>query len=334
MDSDANAGPNEAGTDGAGTDGASTDERAQLREVLETLATEQVSAVHRPLDEMPVDELVTSMIADSASVPASVLEQAPGITAAINGIVERMRRGGRLIYVGAGTAGRIGVLDASEIPPTFGTDPAQVIGLIAGGPGAIHTAVENAEDSRELGAVQLAAVSLQPEDSVVGLSASGRTPFVIGALEYAREIGAFTVGFSCNSGSAIGAVADVAIETVVGAEFLTGSTRLKAGTAQKLVLNAISTITMVRLGKVYGNLMVDLKATNEKLRARSERTVMLATGVDAATAADALASVDGWVKAAILVAVSGLPAADAISLLAEHDGVLRDAIASAAKPAR
>lgn len=334
MDSDAKAGPAETSADDAGPDKSESDERARLRDVLETLATEQVSAAHRPLDEMPVTELVASMIADSASVPASVLEQAPGIATAINGIVERMRRGGRLIYIGAGTAGRIGVLDASEIPPTFGTDPSRVIGLIAGGPGAIHTAVENAEDSRELGATQLAEVSLGPDDAVVGLSASGRTPFVVGALEYASEIGAFTVGFACNAGSAIGAVADVAIETVVGPEFLTGSTRLKAGTAQKLVLNAISTITMVRLGKVYGNLMVDLKATNEKLRARSERTVMLATGVDAATAARALAGVDGWVKAAILVAVSGLPAADAIDLLAEHDGVLREAIASAAKPSR
>jgi N-acetylmuramic acid 6-phosphate etherase len=321
VDSDANSEPGVLGQVRA-----ESAERAQLREVLETLATEQVGTEHSALDEMPVDELVTSMIADSASITSNVLEQAPGIAAAINGIVERMRRGGRLIYIGAGTAGRLGVLDASEIPPTFGTDPSQVIGLIAGGPSAIHTAVENAEDSRELGATQLAEVSLRPTDAVVGLSASGRTPFVIGAIEYAREIGAFTVGFACNADSAVGAAADVAIETVVGPEFLTGSTRLKAGTAQKLVLNAISTITMIRLGKVYGNLMVDLKATNEKLRARSERTVMLATGVDAATAASALASVDGWVKAAILVAASGLSSTDAISLLAEHDGVLRDAI--------
>jgi len=308
--------------------GGEADDRERLRAMLATMATEQVSSAGLALDQMPVGDLVVAMVSDSIGVPAVVIEQAPAIAAAIDGIVERMRRGGRLIYIGAGTAGRIGILDASEIPPTFGTDPSLVIGLIAGGPSAVHTAVENAEDSTQLGEEQLAQVAVGPNDSVVGISASGRTPFVVGALTYARQVGAFTVGFACNASSAIGAAADVAIETVVGPEFLTGSTRLKAGTAQKLVLNAISTITMVCLGKVYGNLMVDLKATNEKLRARSERTVMLASGVDADTAARALASVDGWVKGAILVAVSGLSAADATALLEKHGGVLRDAIAA------
>jgi len=296
--------------------------------MLGTLATEQVGDDGRQLDVMPVDELVVAMISDGAAVPDVVASQASGIAAAIDGIVERMRRGGRLIYIGAGTPGRIGILDASEIPPTFGMDPSRVVGVIAGGPGAVHTAVENAEDDAPLGASALAELAVVAEDSVIGISASGRTPYVVGALEYARRVGAFTVGFACNAGSAIGASADVAIETVVGPEFVTGSTRLKAGTAQKLVLNAISTIVMIRLGKVYGSLMVDLKATNEKLRARSERTVMLATGVDAATAAQALAEVDGWVKAAILVAVSGLSGADAVRLLGEHDGALRAAIAA------
>lgn len=303
--------------------------RDELRDVLATLSTEQVGQSHPELDRMSVAELVAAMSEESAPIAVAVKAQSQQITAAIDGIVERMQRGGRLVYLGAGTAGRMGILDASEIPPTFGTDPRLVVGLIAGGPGAIHSAVENAEDDAALGAHDLADMALSAHDAVVGISASGRTPYVIGALEYARSIDAFTVGFACNSASAIGAIADVAIETVVGPEFLTGSTRLKAGTAQKLVLNMISTIAMVRLGKVYGNLMVDLKATNEKLRARSERTVMLATGVGAPEAAGALAEVDGWVKAAIMVTLTGLDASAVRRLLAEHDGMLREAIAAA-----
>lgn len=302
--------------------------RDTLRAHLAELSTEQVGDEQLQLDLMPVAELVDAMNRANETVPAAVAAVAPAITRAIDGIVERMRGGGRLIYVGAGTAGRMGVLDASEIPPTFGTDPSLVVGVIAGGLDAVGRAIENAEDDLAAAVSDLTALSLTSDDAVVGISASGRTPYVLSALEHARGVGAFTVALACNADSEIGRAADVAIETVVGPEFVTGSTRLKAGTAQKLVVNMLSTITMVRLGKVYGSLMVDLKATNAKLRARSERTVMLATGVDAATAARAIAEVDGWIKAAIVVAATGLSGPDAIALLAQHGGMLREALAA------
>jgi N-acetylmuramic acid 6-phosphate etherase len=297
-----------------------------MRDMLSTLSTEQVSETWPDLDLLSVNELVGAMNTDSVTVAAAIESCVPAITQAIEGVVERMRRGGRLIYVGAGTAGRMGILDASEIPPTFGTSPSLVIGIIAGGPRAIQAALENAEDDAFAGAGSLAELGITRDDSVVGISASGRTPFVVGALEAAKAAGALTVGFACNANSAIGQVAEIAIETVVGPEILTGSTRLKAGTAQKLVLNMISTISMVKLGKVHGNLMVDMKATNEKLRARSERTVMLATGADAETAARALAGAGGWVKAAILMILTDLDAVSATSALDRHTGVLRDAL--------
>jgi N-acetylmuramic acid 6-phosphate etherase len=303
--------------------------RTELREVLSTLSTEQVSNTNTDLDLMSVGQLVTAMTADGATVNEVIAAAEPQITVAIEGVVGRMRRGGRLIYVGAGTAGRMGILDASEIPPTFGTGPELVVGVIAGGPAAIHAAQENAEDDAAAGAASLAELPLRADDAVVGISASGRTPFVLGAVEYAKSVGSFTVGFACNADSALGRAADVAIETVVGPEFIAGSTRLKAGTAQKLVLNMISTIAMVRLGKVHGNLMVDLKATNEKLRARSELTVMLATGADAETAARALNVAGGWVKAAIMMIATDLDADSVRALLTRHRGVLRAALADA-----
>ena len=304
-------------------------DRAELRESLGSFATEGVNPATLQLDTLPLDEQVALMCAQNATVAGVVSASAAQIAEAIALVVEGMRAGGRLIYVGAGTPGRLGVLDASEIPPTYGMDPSRVVGVISGGDRAIRTAVENAEDDDVAGAADLDALGVGPHDTVVGISASGRTPYVLGALEHARDLGAATVGFACNAGSAIGAASDVAIETVVGPEVVTGSTRLKAGTAQKMVLNTISTITMVRLGKVYGNLMVDVRATNEKLRARSERIVMLATGTDARTAAAALAAVEGWVKAAILVVVTGLEGAEAVRVLNEHDGILREAIAAA-----
>jgi len=193
---------------------------------------------------------------------------------------------------------------------------------------ALRSAVEDAEDEAARGAADLEAIGLAPGDALVGISASGRTPYVMGGIEYARGVGALTVGFACNADSAIGAAADLAIETVVGPEIVAGSTRLKGGTAQKLVLNAISTIAMVRLGKVHGNLMVDVRATNAKLRARAERIVMQATGVEAAAASAALASVDGSVKAAILVTLTGVAPEVALARLSAEDGVLRDAISS------
>jgi N-acetylmuramic acid 6-phosphate etherase len=301
-----------------------------LRDVLGGLATEGVNEAYRHFDLLDTEAQLAAMQGESAQAVEAVAEAGPQVAAAIDAIVPRLRAGGRLVYLGAGTAGRMGVLDASEIPPTFGTDPSLVVGVIAGGDVALRTAVEDAEDDAALGASDLEAIGLTAADAVVGISASGRTPYVVGALEHARSVGALTVGLSCNAGSAIGEVADLAIETVVGPEIVAGSTRLKGGTAQKLVLNAISTIAMVRLGKVHGNLMVDVQATNAKLRARAERIVMQATGIDAAAASAALESVGGSVKAAILVTSTGVTPQEAIARLATHDGVLRDALAGVA----
>lgn len=305
-------------------------DREALRAELATLSTEQVGDRYPDLDALGTAELVAAMNDGNRSVPEAIAAVEPAIAEAIDGIVERLRRGGRLVSIGAGTAGRMGILDASEAPPTFGTDPGLIVGVIAGGPGAIQQAVEDAEDDADAGRADLEALSVGPDDTVVGISASGRTPYVLGAIDYAKSVGALTVGLSCNAGSPLGSGADIGIETVVGPEILTGSTRLKAGTAQKLVLNMLSTISMVRLGKTYQNLMVDLRATNEKLRARSERTVMLATGTDAATASRTLEQVGGWVKAAILVIVSGMDATEAVGTLRQGDGSLRNAIEHAA----
>ncbi|MDQ1010012.1 N-acetylmuramic acid 6-phosphate etherase [Streptomyces sp. V4I23] len=235
----------------------------ELRAQLATLTTEAFRPELSDIDRLPTLEIARLMNGEDETVPAAVAAQLPVIAAAIDATAERMSRGGRLIYAGAGTAGRLGVLDASECPPTFNTDPSEVTGLIAGGPTAMFTAVEGAEDSKELAAADLDALKVTEDDTVVGISASGRTPYAIGAVEHARSLGALTIGLSCNAASALGAAADHAVEVVVGPELLTGSTRLKAGTAQKLVLNMISTITMIRLGKTYGNLMVG--------RARVER---------------------------------------------------------------
>ena len=304
-------------------------DHADLRDSLASLSTEQVSDRHPDLDLLSTAALVCAMNEEDAAVAAAVAAASPAIAAAIDGIVGRMSAGGRLIYVGAGTAGRMGVLDASEAPPTFGTRPAQVLGVIAGGPGAIQAAVENAEDDDIAGASDLRTLGVSAADAVIGISASGRTPYVLGAIEYAASVGAFTAGISCNTESDLSQAGDVAIDVVVGPEILTGSTRLKAGTAQKMVLNMLSTITMVRLGKTYRNLMVDMKATNGKLRARAERTVMLATHADAVDAARALDAAEGSVKAAILMLLTDLEPTTAIKVLAAHRGFLREAISAA-----
>ncbi|WP_086832356.1 N-acetylmuramic acid 6-phosphate etherase, partial [Streptomyces sp. NRRL B-24572] len=227
---------------------------------------------------------------------------------------------------GAGTAGRLGVLDASECPPTFNTDPSQVVGLIAGGPSAMVKAVEGAEDSKELAVADLTALGLTADDTVVGISASGRTPYAVGAVEHARAHGALTIGLSCNADSALAAAAEHGIEVVPGPELLTGSTRLKAGTAQKLVLNMISTITMIRLGKTYGNLMVDVRASNDKLQARSRRIVALATGAPDEQIETALAAADGEVKTAILMILADVDAETAEQRLTASRGHLRAAL--------
>ncbi|WP_314174940.1 N-acetylmuramic acid 6-phosphate etherase [Streptomyces winkii] len=303
---------------------------SRLRAQLETLTTEAFRSDLSEIDQLPTLEIARIMQGEDATVPGAVGEQLPQIAAAIDATAERMARGGRLIYAGAGTAGRMGVLDASECPPTFNTDPSDVLGLIAGGPGAMSTSVEGAEDSKELAAEDLDALQLNSDDTVVGISASGRTPYAVGAVEYARGThGALTVGFSCNANSPLGDAADMRIEVVVGPELLTGSTRLKAGTAQKLVLNMLSTITMIRLGKTYGNLMVDLRASNEKLRARSRRIVALATGAADETIEAALTQADDEVKNAILIILAGVDGRTAARLLDDADGHLRAALRTA-----
>ncbi|MFI6103768.1 N-acetylmuramic acid 6-phosphate etherase [Streptomyces sp. NPDC051310] len=293
---------------------------------LSALTTEAFRPELADIDRLPTAEIVRLMNAEDRSVPAAVTGQLPRIAAVIDAVAERMARGGRLVYAGAGTAGRLGVLDASECPPTFNTAPGQVVGLIAGGRAALVEAVEGAEDSAELAAGDLAALELTPDDTVVGVSASGRTPYAVGAVEHARKAGALTVGLACNPGSALVAAADHGIEVVVGPELVTGSTRLKAGTAQKLVLNMISTITMIRLGKTYGTLMVDVRASNAKLRARSHRIVALATGAPDGAIEAALKDADGEVKTAILTLLAGVDAPTATRLLARSGGHLRAAL--------
>ncbi|MGH3309850.1 MAG: N-acetylmuramic acid 6-phosphate etherase [Streptomyces sp.] len=303
---------------------------SDLRTQLESLTTEAFRSELSDIDQLPTLEIARIMQGEDATVPSAVAAQLPRIATAIDATAERMARGGRLVYAGAGTAGRMGVLDASECPPTFNTDPTAVVGLIAGGPGALITSVEGAEDSKELAAADLDELHLTAADTVVGISASGRTPYAVGAVEHARDAyGALTIGLSCNANSPLAAAADHGLEIVVGPELLTGSTRLKAGTAQKLVLNMLSTITMIRLGKTYGNLMVDLRASNEKLRARSRRIVSLATGAGDETIEAALTQADDEVKTAILIVLAGVDGRTAVRLLDAANGHLRAALRAA-----
>ncbi|KAB2977532.1 N-acetylmuramic acid 6-phosphate etherase [Streptomyces sp. SS1-1] len=302
----------------------------QLRAQLATMATEEYRPELADIDSMSTLDIARLMNGEDAIVTKAVEAQLPRIATAIDAIAERMARGGRLIYAGAGTAGRLGVLDASECPPTFNTDPSQVVGLIAGGPSAVVKAVEGAEDSEEFARQDLDQLVLSADDIVVGISASGRTPYAVEAVRYARTGGALTVGLSCNPDSALAAAAEHGIEVVVGPEVITGSTRLKAGTAQKLVLNMLSTITMVRIGKTYGNLMVDLRASNEKLRARSHRIVELATEASDNAIEQALAATDGEVKNAILSLLGSVDGPTAARLLEDAHGHLRKALEAAA----
>ncbi|MCC3779251.1 N-acetylmuramic acid 6-phosphate etherase [Streptomyces sp. UNOB3_S3] len=302
---------------------------AALRAQLAALTTEAFRPDLADIDRLPTLDIAGIMNAEDAGVAAAVAARLPEIAAAIDAAAERMARGGRLIYAGAGTAGRLGVLDASECPPTFNTGPGQVVGLIAGGPEALVSAVEGAEDDAAGAAADLDALEIVPDDTVVGVSASGRTPYAVGAVRHARAAGALTVGLACNAGSPLGAAAEHAIEVVVGPELLTGSTRLKAGTAQKLVLNMISTITMMRLGKTYGNLMVDVRASNEKLRARSQRIVSLATGAADDEVEAALTGAGGEVKNAILILLGEVDGPTAARLLDQAHGHLRAALRAA-----
>ncbi|WP_030849294.1 N-acetylmuramic acid 6-phosphate etherase [Streptomyces sp. NRRL S-475] len=306
----------------------STSHPRDLRTELESLTTEAFRPELADIDRLPTLDIARLMNGEDATVAGAVAARLPEIAAAIDAVAERMARGGRLVYAGAGTAGRLGILDASECPPTFNTDPSRVVGLIAGGPDAVVTSVEGAEDSRDLARADLETLAPTPDDTVVGISASGRTPYAIGAVEHARARGCLTIGLACNPGSPLAAAAEHGIEIVVGPELLTGSTRLKSGTAQKLVLNMLSTITMIRLGKTYGNLMVDVRASNDKLRARSHRIVALATGAEDKEIEDALTATDGEVKNAILTILAGVDGPTAARLLAESDGHLRAALAA------
>lgn len=278
------------------------------------------------LDEVPTLELVRLMNAEDARVAAAVAAELPRIAEAIDRVAERLRAGGRLIYVGAGTSGRLGMLDAAECPPTFGTSPSQVLGLIAGGEPALTRSVEGAEDDPAAGARDVAAVAVAPGDAVVGIAASGRTPYVLGALEAARQRGALTISLACSRPSPLEALAEITIAPLVGPEVIAGSTRLKAGTAQKMVLNMLSTGVMVRLGKTLGNLMVDVQPLNAKLRERARRIVAEATGLGPDEAARLLTQCGGEVKTAIVAALGGLAPAAARARLSAAAGQVRAAL--------
>jgi N-acetylmuramic acid 6-phosphate etherase len=279
--------------------------------VEDELITEAGSDPHTGYESRPTSELVALMNAEDASVPEAMRAAAPAIAEAIDAIADRMRTGGRLVYVGAGSSGLIAALDASECEATFATPPGVVVALVAGDAGAAPLTRAVAEDDRDAGELDARGLAIRPTDVVVGISASGSTPYVVGALEAAATAGALTVCVVCAPGSPLGALVDHEIVVVVGPEFIAGSTRLKAGTAQKLVLNAISTITMIRLGKTYGNLMVDVVAANEKLVERVRRIVAAATGATREEIDDALAAADGDARVAIVSLVAGVDAGTA-----------------------
>ena len=295
-------------------------------DALGALRTEQVDAKFHMLDVMSVSELLSAMNESDAEVPKAVALQLPTIEKAIDGVVDRMMQGGRLIYIGAGTSGRLGVLDAAECGPTFSVSEDQVLALIAGGDSALRLPAEGAEDKPENGVTDLKSQKITARDSVVGIAASGRTPYVLGALAYAKEIGALTIGLTCNPNSEMSKIVDCAIEIDSGPELLAGSTRLKSGTAQKLVLNMISTITMVRLGKTFGNLMVDLQITNGKLKDRAIRIIEKATGVSRALAEKALSESGHEVKVAILMLLLDIDAASARERLRASQNRVREAL--------
>ena len=290
------------------------------------MTTERRNPRTMNLDTMSELEIVTAINDEDARVPLAIAKKLPEIAQAARWAVEAFEQGGRLFYMGAGTSGRLGVLDAAECPPTFGVDPGMVVGLIAGGEKAFLKAIEGAEDSRELGRSDLEAHGLTASDFVVGIAASGRTPYVLGGLEYAKSVGCRTAAIACNPGSAVGQAADLAIEVEVGPEVLTGSTRLKSGTAQKMILNMISTTSMVRIGKAYQNLMVDVMQTNEKLHVRAENIVIDATGVEREEARQAIDAAGGSVKCAITMLLAGCSADEAHRRLEQAHGHVRAAI--------
>ena len=297
---------------------------------LSRLTTERRNPASAHIDSCTTLEMVTIMQQEDSKIASAIEKILPEIARAIDATSQRLESGGRLFYLGAGTSGRLGILDASECPPTYGTDPELVQGLIAGGIPAIFRAQEGAEDNPGLAVHDLKEHGFSAKDVLVGIAASGRTPYVIGGLKYARELGALTIALACSEHAEIAALADIALTPVTGPEVVTGSTRMKAGTAQKLVLNMLSTGTMIKLGKVYGNLMVDVKASNKKLEERAIRIVMEGSGCKRTEAEKALKGADGHAKLAILMVVAGVSAGEGKALLERTAGHLAAAIRLAA----
>ena len=297
-----------------------------LLQTLSTLITEQRNPNSMHVDSLSALEIVQLMNKEDKQVPLAIEKCLPQIAQAVECIVAAFQQGGRLVYIGAGTSGRLGVLDASECPPTFGVSPEMVKGIIAGGERALRHPIEGAEDSKEQAVIDLQTIQFSSKDVLVGIAASGRTPYVIGALEYAKSLGSVTVSIASNPNSAMANIVDIAIDTVVGPEVLTGSSRLKSGTAQKLVLNMLTTASMILMGKCYQNLMVDVQASNEKLKARAIRIVMQATDCDKTLAEETLKLADQNAKLAIMMILSGLDRAQAEALLEKHHGKLQLAL--------
>ena len=297
-----------------------------LLQTLSTLITEQRNPNSMHVDSLSALEIVQLMNEEDKQVPLAIEKCLPLIAQAVERIVAAFQQGGRLVYIGAGTSGRLGVLDASECPPTFGVSPEMVKGIIAGGERALRHPIEGAEDSKAQAVVDLQTIHFSSKDVLVGIAASGRTPYVIGALEYAKSLGSVTVSIASNPNSGMANIVDIAIDTVVGPEVLTGSSRLKSGTAQKLVLNMLTTASMILMGKCYQNLMVDVQASNEKLKARAIRIVMQATDCDKALAEETLKQADQNAKLAIMMILSGLDRAQAETLLEKHQGKLQLAL--------
>ena len=297
-----------------------------LLQTLSTLITEQRNPNSMHVDSLSALEIVQLMNDEDKQVPLAIEKCLPQIAQAVECIVAAFQQGGRLVYIGAGTSGRLGVLDASECPPTFGVSPEMVKGIIAGGERALRHPIEGAEDSKAQAVVDLQTIHFSSKDVLVGIAASGRTPYVIGALEYAKSLGSVTASIASNPNSAMANIVDIAIDTVVGPEVLTGSSRLKSGTAQKLVLNMLTTASMILMGKCYQNLMVDVQASNEKLKARAIRIVMQATDCDKTLAEETLKQADQNAKLAIMMILSGLDRAQAEALLEKHQGKLQLAL--------
>ena len=297
-----------------------------LLQTLSTLITEQRNPNSMNVDCLSALEIVQLMNEEDKQVPLAIEKCLPQIAQAVECIVAAFQQGGRLVYIGAGTSGRLGVLDASECPPTFGVSPEMVKGIIAGGERALRHPIEGAEDSKAQAVVDLQTIQFSSKDVLVGIAASGRTPYVIGALEYAKSLGSVTASIASNPNSAMANIVDIAIDTVVGPEVLTGSSRLKSGTAQKLVLNMLTTASMILMGKCYQNLMVDVQASNEKLKARAIRIVMQATDCDKTLAEETLKQADQNAKLAIMMILSGLDRAQAEALLEKHQGKLQFAL--------